>query len=181
MHVKLQINSSNVFCRHCILLSDIPRKVTWDTMPQSGPSASSRPFQSPIAFTVGLRIEMHTPLGQPIRIPYDTVLLNHGNAYDSINHQFVAPIRGLYSFDISIGPVESCMAILVVNGVYRVMTSEHVCDRCYGGAATSAILMLEAGEAAWVVMENGALHSGNDALYGDVPRNTFSGYLYAEL
>lgn len=127
--------------------------------------------------------DVYTPVGQPIKIPYDTVLLNHGDAYDSINLQFVAPVRGLYSFDFSIGPIESCMGVLVVNGVYRAMASEHSsCDGCYGGDAVSGILLLEVGHTVWVEMQNGWLHSGHqEPYYPNVSRNTFSGFLYAEL
>lgn len=116
-------------------------------------------------------------------MPYDFIILNHGEGYDPGSHQFVAPVRGLYEISVSIGPILHAMAILVVNGYNLVVSCEHaVGTYAYGGDGIRVMIQLEAFDRVWVEVWNGWLHSGSsqDGNYLGIPRNMFSGFLYAE-
>lgn len=63
-------------------------------------SEKVQPFTSPIAFSVGLTFHMCNTATKIV--PYDHVIRNHGGGYDQSTYQFVAPVRGLYSFTVSL-------------------------------------------------------------------------------
>lgn len=57
-----------------------------------------RAENEPVAFTVGLTDATPCFSGNGATVPYDKVLLNHGGAFDTGTHHFIAPARGLYRY-----------------------------------------------------------------------------------
>lgn len=141
-----------------------------------GQAALKMPFQSPVAFSASLSNDFTTS-GTEV-VPYDFILLNHGDAYNPSTYTFVAPVRGIYFFTVSMGPMYKGRVTIVVNGVKRMMAcEENNHDNHYGGDATSGMVQLEVGGQVMVTLVDVSLKASWD---NDL-RNTFAGFLYAEL
>lgn len=111
-------------------------------------------------------------------VPYDNILLNHGEAYNSETYTFMAPVRGLYWFTVSMGPIERGRVDIIVNDVARLTACDHARSIHWeSGDSTSAILHLEVGGTVLIAADGELMHSHG----GGVGRNSFSGFLYAEL
>ena len=92
--------------------------------------------------------------------------------YSFSQHQFVAPVRGLYMFTLSALIVEEYTPVSIhVNGVRRLVTQ----DDDYRGTSITALLMLEAGDVA-----TGVKSVSGGAVNGD-QYSSFAGFLYAQL
>lgn len=77
------------------------------------------------------------------------------------------------------GPLEKGLVIIQVNGEPVSAASSHVTDGAwYSGDATSAMMFLEVGDRVWATLEDGSLHSNTAA---GAFRNTFTGFLYAQM
>lgn len=60
-----------------------------------------RAVDPPVAFTAGLSASSpcFNSGAATVTVPYDYVLLNHGEGYDLGTNHFVAPVRGLYRYE----------------------------------------------------------------------------------
>ncbi|CAG2184784.1 C1QL [Mytilus edulis] len=106
------------------------------------------PDSQRVAFSVTLT--HNAVLGYHTPIEFDRILTNVGNAYDSSDGHFIAPIRGLYLMSVSIMNVEghSEHTEIVRNGVQLVaMYSD---DDDYSMASQTIVVLLETGDKVWV-------------------------------
>ncbi|XP_063420875.1 complement C1q-like protein 2 [Mytilus trossulus] len=118
-------------------------------------------------------------LGYHTPIEFDRIITNVGNAYDSSDGHFIAPIKGLYLISVSIMNVEGHEEYteIVRNGVqYVAMYSD---DDDYSMASQTIVVLLETGDKVWVRK----LFGGSATILGhpNEPYNTFSGVLLFEM
>ena len=109
-------------------------------------------------------------------IPFDTVELNVGDAYDPINGEFTAPVDGIYSISYEILADDACGTTgievgLKINGVLKATSHSEE----YSSGGSSLAVQLTAGDVLWVAIGDGGFCNtpNNNANY----LNFFSGYL----
>ena len=55
-----------------------------------------------VAFTAHLSVDIVKELGRQHTIPFDQVLLNEGQAFDTVTHVFICPVNGIYIFQSAV-------------------------------------------------------------------------------
>ncbi|XP_052791832.1 cerebellin-1-like [Mya arenaria] len=130
---------------------------------------------STVAFTVTMSAKA-TELGKQQIIPFDTILLNEGNAFDPALHGFTCPISGIYTFMTALlaDIHENTVTEIVHNGTPLVQaysagsTSSHGFDQGFN----AVMVRCNAGERVWVQLSN---HQGTTVFAGGF--SSFSGFL----
>ena len=109
---------------------------------------------TPVAFTAGLSKTL-TNVGSDQHIVFDNVITNVGNAYLSSHGYFIAPVRGVYIFFVSLTniPEHSASAALYKNGQWIGHVLAHGTTSNSGMFVTSTLastVQLEIGDEVWV-------------------------------
>lgn len=156
-----------------MLKTNVSIRYHWNTEHRSYSGPDSQRVTFSVTLTHNAVLGYHTP------IEFDRILTNVGNAYDSSDGHFIAPIRGLYLMSVSIMNVEDHEehTEIVRNGVQLVaMYSD---DDDYSMASQTIVVLLETGDKVWVRR----LFGGSATILGkpNEPYNTFSGVLLFEM
>lgn len=128
---------------------------------------------NPVAFSVGLSLQYSIGM---TTVPFDVVHLNHGGGWNTGNHRFYPPVRGLYCLTVSIGTHQSVFVTVMVNNK-SMFRAEQVQSSGSGGDAMTVMLMLEATGRVSIYLESGRVLDDHVC----IDYNTFSGFLYADL
>lgn len=147
-----------------------------DLMLQQRICFSGNTLPAPVAFFATLTTEIG-PLGAHQTIPYDRVVINLQHGYDTRHSHFIAPVKGIYGFSVSLMAIlpSYCNIELVKNGdVLLPIHSGSHSDHETGSA--SVVVSLNAGDMVWVRYSSGDVNK----LYGD-NYNQFSGFLIQNL
>ncbi|XP_045175388.2 uncharacterized protein LOC123536339 [Mercenaria mercenaria] len=133
-----------------------------------------------IAFTAYLS-NYASELGREHTIPFDQVLLNEGQAFDTVFHAFICPVNGIYMFQSAAMSMyhEMIQTEIVKDGVALVImyASGSTGGHGYDQGFNSAIIQCNQSERVWVRVHS---HDGT-AIYGYLKYTTFSGYLLWEI
>lgn len=110
-----------------------------------GPTGPSSPYEPLVYFQAAMGA---TSVGLPTEVPFSVVTTNSGDAFDTANGVFVAPVLGFYHFsyaallaNFSATP-QDVMASLTVNSVALTSTACTVAPGALKTLAGSAILQL---------------------------------------
>ena len=131
-----------------------------------------------VAFTAHLSVGIVKELGRQHTIPFDQVMLNEGQAYDTVTHVFICPVNGIYVFQSALmsNNNELIETEIVKDGnpigrLYAKGTTSS-----YDQGFNSATIQCNKGEHVWVrVLE----HFGT-TIYNDL-FSSFSGHILWEI
>ncbi|XP_036414828.1 complement C1q-like protein 4 [Colossoma macropomum] len=115
------------------------------------------------------------PFDVEIRLVFDNIITNIGNAYNPVTGAFTAPVRGVYQFDLHIhgeGSDSTPTAVdLLKNSMFIIVAHGHQPDHRVS-TSNGVLLLLEVGDIITLKMPS------RRSVYGDVYRvTTFSGHL----
>ncbi|KAL3831515.1 hypothetical protein ACJMK2_023256 [Sinanodonta woodiana] len=96
-----------------------------------------------VAFTATL--SSHTKYVSEQTVIFDHIIVNEGNCYDSSTGRFKAPVRGLYSFSVTVLTPSSSTVVHVF-----IMKDREEIGRVYSGDGTGSVMVV-------TVMEKGQL------------------------
>lgn len=134
-----------------------------------------------MAFTAFLSAHASN-LGHETIIPFDSVITNEGNAFNTVTHMFTCPITGMYAFQTALLSQINGFAIteIVKQGTRLVQAHTEggkpgTTASGYDQGFNSVVTLCQKGEQVWV--RNFQHYS--DAIYGD-RYTTFTGYILWE-
>ena len=140
------------------------------------PASCSCSNDSAVAFTAFLNKNVLTfGIQQPV--PFDNVTLNYGNAYDTRQEAFTAPVDGIYQVSVTIAT--NAGYTLVVDILHnrsllaKLRTGN---DNQWHTATNNIIVRMKKGDDIWVEHDKTTSDS-NRLYYGSGMITTFSGYL----
>ncbi|XP_045165712.2 complement C1q-like protein 4 [Mercenaria mercenaria] len=127
----------------------------------------------PVAFSATLTQDI-TSLGVRQQVPFDKIITNIGNSYDSRHGEFRAPVTGTYELSVSMlmNPGHWAGVEIVKDGVAiaKIRTGD---SKQWTMAGTSVTTEMMAGEDVWV---QHIAESDSNVFYGQ-SFSTFSGHL----
>ena len=135
---------------------------------------SSNNLQSPVAFTAVLTHDV--TLGPLQTLAYDKVITNIGNAYDSRDGRFIAPVNGIYMLSATVFDLHQFLRTeLVRNGVQLVAMFGDDDD----SSSHTIMVSLEQNDMVWVRH----FKEGTSTVHGRSDRhyNSFTGTLITAL
>ncbi|XP_062610539.1 complement C1q tumor necrosis factor-related protein 6-like [Saccostrea cucullata] len=112
-------------------------------------NSSAQLQQQRIGFTACLSSSSGVSVGFHQTIPFDNVITNNGNGFDSRHGAFRAPVSGLYHFSITIYSTKTnpMLIQMVKDGVELIHT--YVGDSDYLSSSKDVIVWLNAGQDVW--------------------------------
>ncbi|XP_052512417.1 cerebellin-1 [Budorcas taxicolor] len=154
--------------------------VVCDSNPTSDPTGTAlgisvRSGSAKVAFSA-IRSTNHEPSEMSNRtmiIYFDQVLVNIGNNFDSERSTFIAPRKGIYSFNFHVVKVYNRQTIqvsLMLNGWPVISAFAGDQDVTREAASNGVLIQMEKGDRAYLKLERGNLMGG-------WKYSTFSGFL----
>ena len=119
--------------------------------------------KQPITPVVGFHVSLSKVFTGSGKIPFDKILSNAGNGWNSITHVFKVPTKGLYFLTLTVMNTDSGSAAhsALMRGSTRVALAYANGGKgvSYNTATVATVLLLDAGEYIYAEHKGGTLHS----------------------
>ena len=94
--------------------------------------------QRAVGFHVAISV---SSLNAPKIILFDEILYNSGNGWNQSTHKFVAPVRGLYSFTLTVLNEQNNKLYASIKIQDRNIQSAHAAGDQHGNSATASVVV----------------------------------------
>ena len=128
--------------------------------------------KQPITPIVGFHVALSKNWAGSGKVPFDKILSNYGSGWNSITHTFKVPRKGLYCLILTVMNSREHAHSWLMRGSTRVGEAWADGRHPYNVATVSTVLLLDAGEHAYVQHREGTLHNHYTYLAGFLIRET---------
>ena len=108
-------------------------------------------------------------------LPFDKMLVNVGQAWNSCNNQLIIPTSGIYFLSFSSASVENTIHVLDLRVNENIKARTYICANIFNGidvSSQSVILKLNVGDVVQLYLSTGPVYSDNNY------QTSFAGFLY---
>ena len=112
---------------------------------------------------VGFHVKILTwSLGGPKIIPFNQILQNSGNGWNQSTHKFVAPVRGLYSFTLTVLNERSNELFASIHVQGRNIQGGYAAGDRHGNSGTASVVVeLNKDQEVSAFLDKGHMHGNN--------------------